>query len=611
MKILISSNPYLYTKRKHRKRVLNTPNNLHDPYNGYEYVDLGLPSGTLWATCNVGASKPEEYGMYFAWGETKGYTSEQVFGGERSFDQDTYNAGSAVSISDDLTLSQDAPHTYMRGDWRMPTQREFNELINSSYTTTTWTSDYNGTGVAGRVITSKTNGNSIFLPAAGWCPGPVVIDIGSSCLYWASTLYEPNKAYYLAFGSSGGGISSFARPVGYSVRGVIRQAKIIGVDLGLPSGTLWANCNVGAQYPEDTGLYFAWGETTGYTAKQVTDGVRSFDEDTYNSGNAYDYVLTLNSNNIFDLAFDAAHAYMGKNWRMPTKQEYQELIDNCTNTWTTNYNGMGVAGYIITSKSNGNSIFFPATGFCRDSSVNYFGYPYMSYWLSMLYGGAQPYHLGSSSHGIEIQVGYSWYLGFSVRGVIPSLYNVHDDYVDLGLPSGLKWATCNIGANSPEQTGLYFAWGETTGYTVEQVNSGVRNFDSDEYVAGSAALISTNLTLEQDAAQANLGGKWRMPTLDEYQELIQNTDKAWISDYNGTGVAGRLFMSKNNINSVFFPAAGNFINSSFNRFGTTGYYLSASVDDLKSSWGFMFGFDSESLSSHGRYFGFQVRGVCE
>ena len=90
------------------------------------------------------------------------------------------------------------------------------------------------------------------------------------------------------------------------------------------------------------------------------------------------------------------------------------------------------------------------------------------------------------------------------------------EYVDLGLPSGLKWATCNVGASNPQDYGLYFAWGETTGYTAEQVKSGVRKFDSASYTASA---ISTNLTLEQDAAHVNLGGNWRMPTKAEFQEL--------------------------------------------------------------------------------------------
>ena len=103
---------------------------------------------------------------------------------------------------------------------------------------------------------------------------------------------------------------------------------------------------------------------------------------------------------------------------------------------------------------------------------------------------------------------------------------------------------------------MYFAWGETTGYTGADVTLGVRAFTHDEYDAGPAVSISTNLTLEQDAAHVNLGGNWRMPTKAECQELINNCNVVWTDNYNGTGVVGKVFTSKINGNSVFFPAAG-------------------------------------------------------
>lgn len=128
-------------------------------------------------------------------------------------------------------------------------------------------------------------------------------------------------------------------------------------------------------------------------------------------------------------------------------------------------------------------------------------------------------------------------------------HNEHE-YVDLGLPSGTLWATCNVGATSPEQAGLYLAWGETEEYTTEQVEKGVRKSDSASYTAPSA---SDNLTLEQDAARAYMGRKWRMPTLDEWQELYENCNVVGTDDYNGTGVKGSVFTSRVNGNSVFFP----------------------------------------------------------
>ena len=181
------------------------------------------------------------------------------------------------------------------------------------------------------------------------------------------------------------------------------------------------------------------------------------------------------------------------------------------------------------------------------------------------------------------------------------------DYADLGLPSGTLWATCNVGATSPEQAGLYFAFGETTGFTAEQVEKGVRKFDSASYTASS---VSGNLTLEQDAARANLGGNWRMPNKAEWKELIENCNVAWMDDYNGTGVAGRVFTSKINGNSVFFPAAGRCGGSSVGDVGSRGSYWSATC--LSScGWGLGFGSGDQCLGRNSMYYGFSVRGVCK
>ena len=186
-------------------------------------------------------------------------------------------------------------------------------------------------------------------------------------------------------------------------------------------------------------------------------------------------------------------------------------------------------------------------------------------------------------------------------------YNGHA-YVDLGLPSGLKWATCNVGADSPDKAGLYFAWGETTGYTAEQVTSGVRAFDDASYTASA---ISADLTLEQDAARANLGGNWRMPTKAEYQELLDNCNVVRTNDYNGTGVVGQIFVSKSNGNSVFFPAAGYCDYSSVLNVGRNGTCWSASWNSSSRAWYLFFNSGSQGLSNFYRVCGYSVRGVCE
>ena len=197
----------------------------------------------------------------------------------------------------------------------------------------------------------------------------------------------------------------------------------------------------------------------------------------------------------------------------------------------------------------------------------------------------------------------------SVRYLLENIptHNVYE-YVDLGLPSGLKWATCNVGASNPQDCGLYFAWGETTGYTADQVTAGVRKFDSASYTASA---ISTDLKPEQDAAHVNLGGNWRMPTEVEFQELIDNCNVVWTDDYNGTGIKGRTFTSNVNGKSVFFPAAGYCIDSSVNNVGSRGYYWSASRYSSYSAWRLSFGSGSQALYDLYGYYGYSVRGVCE
>ena len=191
--------------------------------------------------------------------------------------------------------------------------------------------------------------------------------------------------------------------------------------------------------------------------------------------------------------------------------------------------------------------------------------------------------------------------------------NTHNghEFVDLGLPSGTLWATCNVGATSPEQVGLYFAFGETTGYTAEQIKNGERSFSELSYKSRHASSISTDLTLEQDAAHIYMGGMWRMPTYDEFQELIDNCNVMWTADYGETGVAGKVFTSKVNGNSVFFPAAGDCYYSSVRSVGSFGNFWSASWYSSPSAWYLCFGYGSQYLSGDSKYSGYSVRGVCE
>ena len=205
--------------------VISTPSGYH---NSYGYVDLGLPSGTLWATMNVGATSPEDYGDYFAWGETtpkSTYDWSTYKWCNGSYDTQTkYCTDSDYGTVDNKTtldLSDDAAYVNWGGDWRMPTIKEQKELRNTNYTTRTWTTL---NGVKGYKVTSKINGNSIFLPAAGHRRNSDLNDAGSFGYYWSSSLStgNPDYAYGLHFYSGSVSSSHSSRYQGLSVRPVLR-----------------------------------------------------------------------------------------------------------------------------------------------------------------------------------------------------------------------------------------------------------------------------------------------------------------------------------------------------------------------------------------------------
>ena len=189
----------------------------------HEYVDLGL--SVKWATCNVGANSPEEYGDYFAWGETLP---------KYSYDWDRYNYcylnnltkyctnkkyGYKKFVDNKITLllSDDAARYNWGGSWRMPTEAELTELRENC--TWTWT---NQNGVEGYKVTSKKNGNSIFLPAAGYRNGSSLYGAGGYGNYWSSSLdtVSPGNAWYVHFHSGNVGRSYDYRYYGFTVRPV-------------------------------------------------------------------------------------------------------------------------------------------------------------------------------------------------------------------------------------------------------------------------------------------------------------------------------------------------------------------------------------------------------
>ena len=196
-------------------------------------------------------------------------------------------------------------------------------------------------------------------------------------------------------------------------------------------------------------------------------------------------------------------------------------------------------------------------------------------------------------------------------------------YVDLGLPSGLKWAKCNVGAEKETDYGYYFMWGD-----IEDKSNADCSWESYKYCNGSFDTLTkynifplfgekpddkTKLDSEDDVARANMGGDWRMPTQTEIQELLDNTDNEWVEDFNGSGVNGRKFISKNNGNSIFIPAAGICRDGSLDYVGSSGGIWSSSLKDDYPNLAWYLYFNSDDCYIYGsrRCIGRSVRGVMD
>ena len=435
-----------------------------DPYNGREYVDLGL--SVKWATYNIGATKPEEYGNYFAWGET---TPKSVFSWDNyKFTADggktlTKYTGTDKSI---LGREDDAAAALWGGEWRMPTADEVNELFNN--TTGEWIKEGNPefAGVAGVKFTSNKPGYTdkyVFLPAAGCRFESELYGAGAVCYYWTSSLYDvdAHRAHRCVVRDTPEDpVRTDGRPGGHAIRPVCPAGKGSDeeggstpekdkdvptshngyecIDLGIRidgKKLLFATCNVGASKPEEYGDYFAWGATapyyTGYTMngtsvtvtswkEGLSDGYSQANTPFYSSGSGSDAIYTTYTaaGDVLSLEHDAAHATMGGDWRMPTTEEMRALYDNTTSSWTIDYNGTGISGHIFKGKGDyaDRTLFLPCaglfTGVTHSNNTN--GY----YWSSTLQNMSNGYNMVfTHGSGVSIQSYEPRYFGFSVRAV--------------------------------------------------------------------------------------------------------------------------------------------------------------------------------------------------
>ena len=379
------------------------------------------------------------------------------------------------------------------------------------------------------------------------------------------------------------------------------------IDLGLPSGTKWACCNIGASKPEDTGSYYAWGETEeksdySWASYIHCDGTQ---ESCHFLGD------------ISGTEYDVAHVKWGGEWHMPSNMAMTELSENCT-CQSDFLNG--VRGEFFTGK-NGHSIFIPVSGNSvsgyywtstpSDNSdrsfmnfVPNYGFSYRNNGrhvrpianqsifsplildtsaLDIILDNERNVEVLSGSLILEIKSSNENVATASVKGnmvtvsaisigdaiitvidtrsgqtaainvkVVPSITNCPDNHhphiIDLGLPSGVKWACCNVGATGPEMNGGFYAWGETEEKEWYQRKTYL-HYDADkEIYPGLGNITGTNY----DVAHVKWGGAWRMPTVAERDELINNCSVETINyEYR---VLDKFTGS--NGNSIFLPYAG-------------------------------------------------------
>ena len=468
--------------------------------NGHEWVDLGLPSGLKWATCNVGAKTPEQSGNYYAWGETK--------------PKDSYYQSNSLTYGKDIddisgNAQYDAATANWGGDWRMPTEEEMTELINNC--TWEWTKQ---NGVRGYKVTGP-NGNGIFLPAVGYFSG--ITFYSGSCgnaYYWSSRPSESSTAYRLVFNSDNRitGSYGYNRYEGLGVRPV--RSRVGGIE---------TPC-VAASVVESTDI-------TAIIKTYATDGGA-------------------------------------------------ELIERGF-YWATNPNP---------SETDNKVVLENEVGWIRNVLIDLT--PNTTYYVKTYATN-------------EAGTSYSEVVSFTT--LAESAYN---EYVDLGLPSGLKWATCNVGANSPEEYGNYYAWGEVLTKTeYSSSNCPTYGLTASQLQAQGYIDVEGNLTAQYDAATLNWGGNWRLPTKAEMQELIDNCTWKWTTQ---NGVKGYKVTGPNG-NYIFLPAAGHRYNSSLNYAGNSGYYWSSASNEISSTIMYYLSFNSDnhSMSSFQRSYGFSVRPVIE
>lgn len=370
------------------------------------------------------------------------------------------------------------------------------------------------------------------------------------------------------------------------------------VDLGLPSGTKWAKWNMGAKQESDYGGYYGWGDATG-DLDVSNSNLRSAD---FSKGNKSENVAG-------NVSFDIVKAKWGGYWQMPTSAQLLELANSNYTTWefVSNYEGSGHNGYVIKSNQNHNSIFLPIPGYKNHDGVT--DQNSSSYYWSANYDVrstmAYVVHFYGVNDGQASE--FSPNLGFSIRGVYmePIVYPADSAVaknvkaVDLGL--SVCWADQNIKSKDDPSKDAYFSWGSIA-------EQSTYSRDSYQYQGENISTMDEEILPEdKDAAVQLWGGTWRMPTIDEMSELVNNC--TWTKT-SSNGVEGYRVTGPNG-NSIFLPIDGykslSQLYSGDGRYWTSTDYSKGSVKD--EAYAMFFTDTQQFISSFTRAYGLPIRPV--
>ena len=636
-------------------------------------VDLGL--SVKWASFNLGASTPEGSGDYFSWGETASKSSYSwstySYGQSKNGPFSEYVADAAHGTPDYKTildLEDDAAHAVWGDAWRMPSKEEFQELRNNC----TWTWTTLG-GVNGYKITSKKSGNTgnfIFLPAAGMMSGSKVQNAGTEGDYWSSSLYttESCSSWSPYFNSSEFSTGDCYRYFGLPVRAVFGEVvPVTEITLNttylelLKDGTSQLTATISPANATYKGITWTSSDESVATVdangkvKAVNLGKSSITATTADGAKAVSCEVSVYQlAQSITLDHTELEMYVGDDpviltaTVLPDEHTLKNLIwssdepsvatvdsdgkvtavSNGTATITVSAkDGSGVkASCAVTVRTHVASISLDlseASIYLGSTlSLNATITPSNAYDKSVIWSSADAAIATVNESGTVtgVSLGTTTVTATTVDGGHKAFcaVTVRNKSVDLGLPSGLKWATMNVGATKPEEYGDYFAWGETEpkdnySWSTYKFELGAgNNGPFSKYVTNSKYGTVDNKTVldpEDDVAHEKWGGSWRMPTAEECDELINNCTWTWTTE---NGVRGSKLTGPNG-NSIFLPAAGyryvkNFINAGF-----LDYYWSSSLDtDLPyRAWFVYFSSGKVSRDYSSRCQGLSVRPVTE